>query len=95
MKCTFFELTQSVSLNPILIFLIGLNHRVEQSNTLEVYTEDMQTDKYGRILVNVYLGDLHINKWLIDNKFAINISSVLKKFIQIQSLLSISTNQSS
>ena len=28
-------------------------------------------DKYGRNLSDVYLGDEHINKWLIDNKYAV------------------------
>ena len=27
-------------------------------------------DKYGRILVEIYLDDLHINQWLIDEKYA-------------------------
>lgn len=29
-------------------------------------------DKYGRLLVDIYLEDLHINKWLIDNGYANN-----------------------
>lgn len=28
-------------------------------------------DKYGRSLCDIYLGDEHINKWLIDNKYAV------------------------
>ena len=36
-----------------------------------VFLKNVQTDKYGRILADVYLDDLHINKWLIDNKFAV------------------------
>jgi endonuclease YncB( thermonuclease family) len=28
-------------------------------------------EKYGRILADVYLQDLHVNKWLIDNKYAV------------------------
>lgn len=27
-------------------------------------------DKYGRLLVDIYLEDLHINKWLIDENYA-------------------------
>lgn len=27
-------------------------------------------DKYGRLLVEIYLEDLHINQWLIDEKYA-------------------------
>jgi endonuclease YncB( thermonuclease family) len=28
-------------------------------------------EKYGRVLADVYLDDLHINKWMIDNKYAL------------------------
>lgn len=29
----------------------------------------MKFDKYGRILVNVYKGEININKWMIDNGY--------------------------
>ena len=42
------------------------------------YMEDVKSyfgnniyEKYGRILADVYLGDLHINQWMLDNKHAI------------------------
>lgn len=34
-----------------------------------VRLKNVQTDKYGRILADVYLGDLHINQWLVDNNY--------------------------
>ena len=34
-------------------------------------TIDEQTEKYGRILADVYLGELHLNKWMIDQSFGV------------------------
>ena len=28
-------------------------------------------EKYGRLLADVYLNDLHVNRWMLDNKYAI------------------------
>ena len=36
-----------------------------------VRLDNIQSEKYGRILADVYLEDLHINKWLIDNRYAV------------------------
>ena len=36
-----------------------------------VKLENIQSEKYGRILADVYLGYLHINQWLIDNRYAV------------------------
>ena len=36
-----------------------------------VRLENIQSEKYGRILADVYMGELHINKWLIDNRYAV------------------------
>ena len=30
-----------------------------------------KTEKYGRILSDVYIGDIHVNKWMLDHKLAI------------------------
>lgn len=30
-----------------------------------------RTEKYGRLLADVYLGNLHINQWLLDNHLAV------------------------
>ena len=44
-----------------------------------VRLEDVKTEKYGRILAEVYLDDLHINKWMVDNKLAIPYDGGTKK----------------
>lgn len=33
--------------------------------------KNVKTEKYGRLLADVYLGDIHINRWLLDNNYAI------------------------
>ena len=37
-----------------------------------VVLKNVSTEKYGRILADVYLGDLHINKWMLDNRYAVS-----------------------
>ena len=37
-----------------------------------VILKNVQTEKYGRILADVYLGDLHLNKHLIEKRLAIS-----------------------
>jgi micrococcal nuclease len=36
-----------------------------------VHLKNMSKEKYGRILADVYLDDLHINKWMLDNGLAV------------------------
>jgi endonuclease YncB( thermonuclease family) len=36
-----------------------------------VVLKNLKTEKYGRVLADVYLGDLHVNQWLLDNKYAV------------------------
>lgn len=36
-----------------------------------VILKNIQTEKYGRILADVYLDDLHLNKWLIEQGHAV------------------------
>jgi len=36
-----------------------------------VTLKNIQTEKYGRILADVYLGDLYLNEWLIKEKYAV------------------------
>ena len=31
---------------------------------------NVQTEKYGRILADVYIGELHINEWLVSERYA-------------------------
>tara|TARA_B100001093_G_scaffold112771_1_gene105121 strand:+ start:622 stop:1161 length:540 start_codon:yes stop_codon:yes gene_type:complete len=37
-----------------------------------VVLKNVSTEKYGRILADVYLGKLHLNKWMLDNRYAVS-----------------------
>ena len=37
-----------------------------------VILKNVTTEKYGRLLADVYLGDLHLNKWMLDNRYAVS-----------------------
>jgi len=39
-----------------------------------VALKNLKTEKYGRVLADVYLGDLHVNQWLLDNNYAVQYS---------------------
>jgi endonuclease YncB( thermonuclease family) len=43
-----------------------------------VALKNLKTEKYGRVLADVYLGDLHVNQWLLDNKYAVPYSGGTK-----------------
>ncbi len=43
-----------------------------------VALKNLKTEKYGRVLADVYLGDLHVNQWLLDNKYAVEYSGGTK-----------------
>ena len=36
-----------------------------------VYFKNVSTEKYGRILADVYFEDIHINSWMLQNKYAV------------------------
>ena len=36
-----------------------------------VRIENVENDKYGRILADVYMNDLHINQWLLSERYAV------------------------
>jgi micrococcal nuclease len=36
-----------------------------------VHLKNISTEKYGRILADVYLDELDINKWMLDNNYAV------------------------
>ena len=36
-----------------------------------VILKNVSTEKYGRILADVYIGDLCINEWMVENNFAV------------------------
>lgn len=44
-----------------------------------VLLKNTTTEKYGRILADVYLDDLHLNQWMLDNKYAVPYSGGTKK----------------
>lgn len=37
----------------------------------DVTLQNVKNEKYGRILADVYLGELHLNKWMIDKSFGV------------------------
>lgn len=37
----------------------------------EIRLENVKTEKYGRLLCDVYLGYCHLNKWMIDERYAL------------------------
>jgi endonuclease YncB( thermonuclease family) len=36
-----------------------------------VVLQNVGTEKYGRILADIYIENLHINQWMLDNKYAV------------------------
>lgn len=48
-----------------------------------VTLENIDCEKYGRILADVYLKDLHVNKWMLDNNFAVPYDGKTKKTYEI------------
>jgi len=44
-----------------------------------VQLKNVGTEKYGRLLADVYVGDLHVNQWMLDNKFAVPYGGGTKK----------------
>ena len=36
-----------------------------------IHLKNISTEKYGRILADVYLDDLHVNQWMLDNDLAV------------------------
>ena len=37
----------------------------------EIRLENIKTEKYGRVLCDIYLDKIHLNQWLIDEKYAL------------------------
>jgi len=37
----------------------------------KVKLTNIKTEKYGRILADVYVDEIHVNKWMLDNKHAV------------------------
>ena len=36
-----------------------------------VSIRNIETEKYGRVLADIYMDDLHVNKWMLDNFYAV------------------------
>jgi len=36
-----------------------------------IVLDNIRVEKYGRLLAEVYLNDLHINSWLVENELAV------------------------
>ena len=49
-----------------------------------VTLQNVKNEKYGRILADVYFDDLHINKWMIDQQFAVEYDGKTKKIWEEQ-----------
>lgn len=46
--------------------------------------QNISLDKYGRVLADIYLDDLHINQYMIENKYAYEYNGGKKKeFVEI------------
>lgn len=45
----------------------------------KVTLKNISLEKYGRILADLYYNDIHVNKWLLDNKYAIPYDGTKKK----------------
>ncbi len=44
-----------------------------------VRLENLSTEKYGRVLADVYIGSIHVNKFMLDNNYAIPYDGKTKK----------------
>jgi hypothetical protein len=45
----------------------------------KVTLKNVDTEKYGRILADVYLEDIHVNNWMIENRLAVEYDGGTKK----------------
>ena len=46
-------------------------HASEKILNKHVTLKNVATEKYGRVLADVYLDDLHLNQWLLDERYAV------------------------
>jgi micrococcal nuclease len=44
-----------------------------------VTLKNIQTEKYGRILADVFIGEVHLNEWLITEKYALKYNGGTKR----------------
>ena len=53
---------------------LALKSQTALSNMLmnqKIRLENVTIEKYGRLLADVYYDDIHVNQWMVDNKFAV------------------------
>jgi endonuclease YncB( thermonuclease family) len=58
--------------------IVEKEHAIESRNQLydlvmnqTIVLDNIRVEKYGRLLAEVYLNDLHINSWLVENELAV------------------------
>lgn len=51
--------------------IIAKNKVSEMVLNKVVTLRNVKLEKYGRLLADVYIGDLHLNQYLLDNKYAV------------------------
>ena len=44
-----------------------------------VSLKNIESEKYGRILADVYIGDIHLNEWMIKERYAVKYDGGTKK----------------
>lgn len=37
-----------------------------------VQLKNVSLEKYGRLLADIYVGDIHVNQWMVDHKYAVS-----------------------
>lgn len=52
----------------------------------EVYLKNISLEKYGRLLADVYLNDLYLNNWMLENKYAVEYHGKTKQVFKPTSL---------
>lgn len=54
--------------------MLAVKSQTALSNMLmnqKIRLENVTIEKYGRLLADVYYDDIHVNQWMVDNKFAV------------------------
>jgi endonuclease YncB( thermonuclease family) len=53
---------------------LAMNSKMALSNLIlgkNVHLKNVSTEKYGRILADVYIDNVNVNKWMLENKLAL------------------------
>jgi len=59
--------------------LYAKNEMIHLVMNKTVQLKNVSTEKYGRILADVYVGGLHVNQWMLDNNLAVAYDGGTKK----------------